>query len=74
MRPCPFCGSSRVEIYRCKNGDARVRCECGAVWPAGHGSYFAECADAARQVWDERAMETRGHVSSRDLEEVEVRT
>ena len=73
MKPCPFCGSARIEIYECKNGDARVRCQCGAVGPAGHGRYFLHGADTARQLWDERAMEPRGHVSSRDLEKAGVR-
>ena len=72
MKPCPFCGSSRVEVYCCKNGDARIRCECGVIGPAGHGHYFLHNADTARQLWDERALEPAWHVSSDDLKKAGV--
>jgi hypothetical protein len=72
MKPCPFCGSLRLSIYRCANGDWRIRCECGAVGPPGVGAYSMNKRDAARQLWDDRTFEPRGHVTDLHLREAGV--
>jgi len=64
MKPCPFCGSSRLRIVT-EGRMARVVCECTAQGPERrieHVGCITENCDVttdARIAWDERIQETK---------------
>lgn len=61
LRPCPFCGSTKVSVSTCRRGNTQeryVECEaCEAMagsWPIGEAS-FDRASELAVRKWNRRS-------------------